>query len=55
LRVVKCIYFDKSEQSELIEISLDTEIIISVNGLLLVVIGLYPTALMTWCSVALLN
>ena len=55
LRVVKCIYFDKSEQSELIEISLDTEIIISVNGLLLVVIGLYPTALMTWCSMALLN
>ena len=55
LRVVKCIYFDKSERSELIEISLDTEIIISVNGLLLVVIGLYPTALMTWCSAALLN
>ena len=53
LRVVKCIYFDKPEQCEPIEISLDTEIVISVNGLLLVVIGLYPTVLMTWCSEAL--
>ncbi len=53
LRVVKCIYFDKPEQSEPIEISLDTEIVISANGLLLVVIGLYPTALMTWCAAAL--
>ncbi|MCC8986393.1 MAG: NADH-quinone oxidoreductase subunit N, partial [Candidatus Contendobacter sp.] len=55
LRVVKCIYFDKPEQSHPIEMSLDTEIVISVNGLLLVVIGLYPTALMTWCATALLN
>ena len=55
LRVVKCIYFDKPEQNEPIEMSLDTEVVISVNGLLLVVIGLYPTALMTWCATALLN
>jgi NADH-quinone oxidoreductase subunit N len=55
LRVVKCVYFDKPEQNEPIEISLDTEIVISANGLLLVVIGLYPTALMTWCATALLN
>ncbi len=33
LRVVKCIYFDKPEQSEPIEMSLDTEIVISANGL----------------------
>ena len=55
LRVVKCVYFDKPEQSEPIEISLDTEIVISANGLLLVVIGLYPTALMTWCTAALIR
>jgi NADH-quinone oxidoreductase subunit N len=55
LRVVKCMYFDKPEQSEAIEISRDTEIVISANGLLLVVLGLYPTALMTWCATALLN
>jgi NADH-quinone oxidoreductase subunit N len=55
LRVVKCIYFDKPEQSESISISRDVEIVISANGLLLIVLGLYPTALMTWCSTALLN
>jgi NADH-quinone oxidoreductase subunit N len=53
--VVKCIYFDKPEQSEPIEISRDVEIVISANGLLLIVLGLYPTALMTWCAAALLN
>jgi len=55
LRVVKCIYFEKPEQSEVIELSRDTEIMISANGLLLVVLGLYPTALMSWCATALLN
>jgi NADH-quinone oxidoreductase subunit N len=55
LRVVKCLYFDKPEQNEPIQISLDTEIAISANGLLLVALGLYPTALMTWCATALLN
>jgi len=55
LRVVKCMYFDKPEQSEAIEISRDVEIAISANGLLLIVLGLYPTGLMAWCAAALLN
>jgi NADH-quinone oxidoreductase subunit N len=55
LRVVKCMYFDKTEQTEPIQLSLDTEIAISANGLLLVVLGLYPTALMGWCAAALLK
>jgi NADH-quinone oxidoreductase subunit N len=55
LRVVKCMYFDKAEQSEPIQLSLDTEIAISANGLLLVALGLYPTALMGWCAAALLK
>ena len=37
------------------QLSLDTEIAISANGLLLVVLGLYPTALMGWCAAALLK
>ena len=53
LRVVKCIYFDKLEQPTPIDLSLDTEIAISANGLLLVVLGLYPTALIAWCAGAL--
>ncbi|MFO7640799.1 MAG: NADH-quinone oxidoreductase subunit NuoN [Candidatus Competibacteraceae bacterium] len=53
LRVVRCMYFDPPEQSEPIQMRLDTEIVISANGLLLVVLGLYPTALMAWCALAL--
>lgn len=55
LRVVKCMYFDKPEQNELIDIGRDVEIAISANGLLLIILGLYPAALMTWCATALLN
>lgn len=55
LRVVKFMYFEKSEQQEKIELSLDTEVVISANGLVLVVLGLYPTALMALCAAALTN
>ncbi|MBL8251196.1 MAG: NADH:ubiquinone oxidoreductase subunit N, partial [Candidatus Competibacter sp.] len=55
LRVVKCIYFDKSEQSEAIDVSRDVQIAISANGLLLIVLGLYPAGLMAWCASALLS
>ncbi|MBK8510241.1 MAG: NADH-quinone oxidoreductase subunit NuoN [Candidatus Competibacteraceae bacterium] len=55
LRVVKCIYFDKSEQSEVIDMSRDVQIAISANGLLLIVLGLYPAGLMAWCASALLS
>lgn len=55
LRVVKCMYFEKAEQHEAIQLSRDTEIVISANGLLLVALGIYPTALMTWCATALLR
>jgi NADH-quinone oxidoreductase subunit N len=55
LRVVKCLYFDKPEHAEPIAMSRDVEIVISANGLLLILLGLYPTALMTWCATALFN
>ena len=49
LRVVKFIYFDPAEKTEPMAVRLDTQIVISVNGLLLLVLGLYPGALMTLC------
>jgi NADH-quinone oxidoreductase subunit N len=54
LRIVKYMYFDKVETGdEVFEIAaLDTKIAISTNGLLIVALGLYPTALMTLCQVA---
>ena len=56
LRVVKCVYFDRPESNtEPLQLSLDTEITISANGLLLVVLGLYPAVLIAWCESALLG
>ncbi|MFO1432129.1 MAG: NADH-quinone oxidoreductase subunit NuoN [Candidatus Competibacteraceae bacterium] len=53
LRVVKVVYFDPPpEGAEPVRPPLDTEVAISVNGLLMLLLGLYPTALMTWCATA---
>jgi NADH-quinone oxidoreductase subunit N len=52
LRVVKVMYFDTVEQPELLRPPLDTEIAISANGLLVLALGLYPTALLSWCATA---
>jgi NADH-quinone oxidoreductase subunit N len=53
LRVVKFMYFDQSEDQRAITPQLDMQIVISTNGLLIVILGLYPTALMSLCTVAL--
>lgn len=53
LRVVKVMYFDKSEDSTPILAALDTKIVIGANGLILILLGLYPTGLMGVCISAL--
>lgn len=51
LRVVKAIYFDKPETAvESLHIRPDVHLAISANGLLVLVLGLYPTWLLTVCS-----
>ena len=52
LRVVKYIYFDKAEADALDILGTDTKIVISTNGLLIIALGLYPTALLSLCQVA---
>ena len=52
LRVIKVMYFDTVEPPELLRPPLDTEIAISANGLLVLALGLYPTALLAWCATA---
>lgn len=52
LRVVKVIYFDEPEKVESIHTSTDTQVVVSINGLLVLVLGLYPTALMSLCFAA---
>jgi NADH-quinone oxidoreductase subunit N len=51
LRVVKCLYFDRSERPGPVAVSLDTQVVISANGLLLLALGLYPTLLMGLCAI----
>lgn len=52
LRVVKVIYFDAPERAEPVNPPLDANVALSANGLLILLLGLYPTALMTWCASA---
>jgi len=57
LRVVKYMYFDKPEAAaangDAIETpAMDTQIVISTNGLLIIALGVYPTFLMALCQVA---
>jgi NADH-quinone oxidoreductase subunit N len=52
LRAVKVMYFDKPVDNEPIEASLDTQIMMSVNGLAMLGFGLFPAALLTACRTA---
>ncbi len=49
LRVVKVMYFDEPTTLDAIHLPTDTQVLMSTNGLLVVALGLYPTALMTLC------
>ncbi|MDQ2697054.1 MAG: NADH-quinone oxidoreductase subunit NuoN [Pseudomonadota bacterium] len=49
LRVIKFMYFDRPEQTAPLAASLDSRVALSANGLLMVVLGVYPTLLMSLC------
>jgi NADH-quinone oxidoreductase subunit N len=53
LRVIKLMYFDKAEDKTPLTPPLDMKVVISANGLAVLVLGLYPSALMTLCAGAL--
>ena len=53
LRVIKFMYFDKAEDATPLTPSLDMKLIMSANGLAVLALGIYPTALMTLCAGAL--
>jgi NADH-quinone oxidoreductase subunit N len=52
LRIVKLMYFDTPESHEPIIFELDTTLLISVNGLGLLLLGLLPGTLMSFCAVS---
>jgi NADH-quinone oxidoreductase subunit N len=54
LRIVKVMYFDKPPEDHEITIkqALDVRILLSLNGLSLLGLGIFPSALMTYCLLA---
>jgi NADH-quinone oxidoreductase subunit N len=54
LRVIKVMYFDKPQQDQLptVKQPLDVKILLSVNGLSLIGLGVFPSALMGYCILA---
>lgn len=54
LRVIKVMYFDKPmEDAGKIEAGMDMRIVLSANSLAMLLLGLFPAALMQWCMVAM--
>lgn len=49
IRVVKAIYFDQPIDNILMQGSMDMRVLLSTNGLLILALGLYPTALISLC------
>lgn len=53
LRAIKMMYFDKPDNDMPITAELDFNVLISVNGVLMVLLGIFPSALMSICSAAM--
>jgi len=53
LRVVRLMYFESPDQTEVINPTRDMNIVLSANALAILVLGVYPTALMGLCIAAL--
>ncbi len=52
LRIVKFMYFDEPEDTLPLSVSTDTHVALSVNGLFMLVLGIYPTGLIALCKAA---
>lgn len=53
LRIVKLMYFDKPTDTQPIEGTADMKVAISANGVIVLLLGIYPSALMALCYSAL--
>ncbi|MFZ1537581.1 MAG: NADH-quinone oxidoreductase subunit NuoN [Chromatiaceae bacterium] len=52
LRVIKIIYFDKSETAEPLVFGAGANLALSINGLAILLLGLFPAVLLTYCQAA---
>ena len=55
LRVVKVLYFDQPAETSPIQAPIDMKILISVNGLAVALLGIFPQTLMQICAFSLLR
>jgi NADH-quinone oxidoreductase subunit N len=55
LRVVKVMYFDQPSQAMPISAAFDMKLLLSVNGLAVALLGIFPQPLMSVCEVAFLS
>jgi NADH-quinone oxidoreductase subunit N len=53
IRVVKLIYFDQPTDETPLSIGVDTQVVLSLNGLAMLVLGLFPAGLFTLCQRAI--
>ncbi len=52
LRVIKLMYFDKPTETEPLTAGTDTRVALSLNGLAMLLLGLFPAGLMSLCQAA---
>jgi NADH-quinone oxidoreductase subunit N len=52
LRVIKIIYFDKPETAEPLVFGAGANLALSINGLAILLLGLFPAVLLTYCQAA---
>jgi len=52
LRVIKIIYFDKPERHEPLAMGAGARVALSANGLAILALGLFPSALLSYCQAA---
>jgi NADH-quinone oxidoreductase subunit N len=55
LRVVKVMYFDDPVTATTVSATLDVRLVLSTNGLLVLVLGIFPGALMALCANSVLS
>jgi len=50
IRVVKLMYFDQPVDQSPLNVGMDTQVVLSLNGLAMLVLGLFPAGLLSVCS-----
>ena len=54
LRIIKLMYFDKAENAQPIEAGSDIKAVLSLNGIMVLVLGLFPGGLLAICATAMM-